>query len=62
LAVLGIWGQGERHAAGDRCYPGLETAGGVLDIRMPYGSGIDVLRDIKRESLALIVIGLINYP
>jgi len=34
----------------------------ILDIRMPHGSGIDVLRDIKLEKPAPIVIMLTNYP
>jgi DNA-binding NarL/FixJ family response regulator len=34
----------------------------VLDIRMPGGSGIDVLQDIKREQHAPTVIMLTNYP
>jgi DNA-binding NarL/FixJ family response regulator len=34
----------------------------ILDIQMPGGSGIDVLRDIKRERLAPTVIMLTNFP
>jgi len=34
----------------------------ILDIRLPGRSGIDVLKDIKRESLAPIVIMITNYP
>jgi DNA-binding NarL/FixJ family response regulator len=34
----------------------------ILDIRLPHGSGIDVLRDIKLESPTPIVIMLTNYP
>jgi two-component system response regulator DevR len=34
----------------------------ILDIRMPGGSGIDVLRDIKKDKPAPIVIMLTNYP
>jgi len=34
----------------------------ILDIRMPGGSGIDVLEDIKKINAAPIVIILTNYP
>ena len=34
----------------------------ILDIRMPGGSGINVLQNIKREPPAPVVIILINYP
>ena len=34
----------------------------ILDVRLPHGSGIDVLRDIKHESPAPLVIVLTNYP
>jgi DNA-binding NarL/FixJ family response regulator len=33
----------------------------ILDIRMPEGSGIDVLESIKREEVAPITIVLTNY-
>lgn len=34
----------------------------ILDIRMPGGSGIDVLQDIKKDNQAPVVIMLTNYP
>ena len=34
----------------------------ILDIRMPGGSGIDVLEDIKKTNDAPVVIVLTNYP
>lgn len=34
----------------------------ILDLRMPGGSGIDVLRAIKHEQPAPIVLILTNYP
>jgi len=34
----------------------------ILDIRIPGGSGIDVLQDIKKEKDAPMVIILTNYP
>jgi DNA-binding NarL/FixJ family response regulator len=34
----------------------------ILDIRMPGGSGIDVLQDVKKEKHAPMVIILTNYP
>ena len=34
----------------------------ILDIRMPDGSGIDVLENIKQNDSAVLVIVLTNYP
>jgi len=34
----------------------------ILDIRMPGGSGIDVLQEIKKDKHAPMVIILTNYP
>ena len=34
----------------------------ILDIHMPEGSGIDVLRSIKRDGVGPMVIILTNYP
>jgi DNA-binding NarL/FixJ family response regulator len=34
----------------------------ILDIRMPGGSGIDVLQDIKKDNRTPVVIILTNYP
>jgi len=34
----------------------------ILDIRLPGKSGIDVLKDIKKESPSPIVIMITNYP
>lgn len=34
----------------------------ILDIRMPGGSGIDVLSEIKKDAKAPVVIILTNYP
>lgn len=34
----------------------------ILDIRIPGGSGMDVLEDIKKEKEAPMVIILTNYP
>lgn len=34
----------------------------ILDIRLPERSGIDVLKDIKKEFRAAIVIMITNYP
>ena len=34
----------------------------ILDIRMPGGSGVDVLQDIKKKKNTPIVIVLTNYP
>jgi DNA-binding NarL/FixJ family response regulator len=34
----------------------------ILDIQMPGGSGIDVLRQMKQECADIVVIMLTNYP
>jgi len=34
----------------------------ILDIRMPGGSGLDVLREVKRHLKAPLIIVLTNYP
>lgn len=34
----------------------------ILDIRMPGGSGIEVLKNIKKDKSAPLVIMLTNYP
>jgi DNA-binding NarL/FixJ family response regulator len=34
----------------------------ILDIKMPGGSGVDVLRYIKKEQPSTVVIILTNYP
>lgn len=34
----------------------------ILDIRMPGGSGIEVLKGIKKDNSSLLVIMLTNYP
>jgi DNA-binding NarL/FixJ family response regulator len=34
----------------------------ILDIRMPGGSGVDVLQDIKKDNKTPMVIVLTNYP
>jgi DNA-binding NarL/FixJ family response regulator len=34
----------------------------ILDIRMPGGSGIDVLRHIKKDNVNSVVIIVTNYP
>ena len=34
----------------------------ILDIRMPGGSGIDVLREIKKGNQPPLVMVLTNYP
>ena len=34
----------------------------ILDIRMPGGSGMDVLQEVKKDKQAPVVIILTNYP
>lgn len=62
LAGVEIVGQAENVAeaiSGIRtCQPDVV----ILDIRMPGGSGIDVLRTIKQDKGAPMVIILTNYP
>lgn len=34
----------------------------LLDIRMPFGNGLDVLKNIKNKAYAPVVIVLTNFP
>ena len=58
LPGIEIIGQGESIESIRRLHPDVV----ILDIRMPGGSGIDVLEDIKKINTALVVIVLTNYP
>ena len=44
------------------CFQKLNPEVVILDIRMPGGSGIDVLHKIKKSSHPPVVIVLTNYP
>lgn len=57
-----IIGQAEQGSEATAAIRELQPDVVILDIRMPGGSGIDVLQDIKKEEPAPIVIMLTNYP
>jgi DNA-binding NarL/FixJ family response regulator len=63
LAGIEIVGQAENVAEAISAIRILKPDAVILDIRMPGGSGIDVLRNIKQDdSAAVLVIVLTNYP
>lgn len=62
LAGINIVGQAAHVAEAISAIFSLKPDVVILDIRMPGGSGIDVLRSIKRAEAAPIVIILTNYP
>ena len=47
---------------GISCFQKLHPGVIILDIRMPGGSGIDVLQKIKKSAQPPLVIVLTNYP
>jgi DNA-binding NarL/FixJ family response regulator len=62
LAGVEIVGQAENVAEAISAIGNLKPDVVILDIRMPGGSGIDVLENIKQNDSALLVIILTNYP
>jgi YesN/AraC family two-component response regulator len=62
LAGIEIVGQAENVAEAIRGIHTLQPDVVILDIRMPGGSGIDVLQNIKQDQTAPMVIILTNYP
>jgi DNA-binding NarL/FixJ family response regulator len=62
LAGIEIVGQAENVAEAIRGIRDLRPDVVILDIRMPDGSGIDVLQNIKQDGGAPMVIILTNYP
>ena len=62
LAGIEIVGQAENVAEAISAIRILKPDAVILDIRMPGGSGIDVLQNIKQDDLAVLVIVLTNYP
>jgi DNA-binding NarL/FixJ family response regulator len=62
LAGVEIVGQAENVAEAIRGIQNLQPDVVILDIRMPDGSGIDVLQNIKQDKVAPMVIILTNYP
>jgi DNA-binding NarL/FixJ family response regulator len=62
LAGVEIVGQAENVVEAISAIGNLKPDVVILDIRMPGGSGIDVLENIKQNDSALLVIILTNYP
>ncbi len=62
LTGIEIVGQAENVAEAISAIRILEPDAVILDIRMPGGSGIDVLQNIKQDDSAVLVIVLTNYP
>jgi DNA-binding NarL/FixJ family response regulator len=62
LAGIEIVGQATQVVEAINAIQKLQPDVVILDIRMPGGSGIDVLETIKQDVLAPIVIILTNYP
>ncbi len=62
LAGIEIVGQAENVAEAISGIRIIQPDVVILDIRMPGGSGIDVLRTVKQDKLAPMVIILTNYP
>lgn len=62
LAGVEIVGQAENVAEAISAIRRLQPDVVILDIRMPGGSGIDVLETIKQDETAPMVIILTNYP
>jgi DNA-binding NarL/FixJ family response regulator len=62
LAGIEIVGQAGAVTEAIRAIRILQPDVVILDIRMPGGSGIDVLQTIKQDEPALVVIVLTNYP
>jgi DNA-binding NarL/FixJ family response regulator len=62
LARVEIVGQAENVAEAISAIRRYQPDVVILDIRMPGGSGIDVLQHLKQDQMAPIVIILTNYP
>ena len=62
LTEVEIVGQAETVADSISAIGKLQPDVVILDIRMPDGSGIDVLQTIKQDEPAPVVIVLTNYP
>lgn len=62
LAGIEIVGQAETVAEAIASIQKLRPDVVILDIRMPGGSGIDVLKRVKQGEVTPIVIILTNYP
>jgi DNA-binding NarL/FixJ family response regulator len=62
LVGVEIVGQAENVTESIRAIGNLQPDVVILDIRMPGGSGIDVLKRVKQDEVAPVVIILTNYP
>jgi DNA-binding NarL/FixJ family response regulator len=62
LAGVEIVGQAENVTESIRAIKNFRPDVVILDIRMPGGSGIDVLKRIKQDTSPPVVIILTNYP
>ena len=62
LAGVEIVGQAENVAEAISAIRIVKPDVVILDIRMPGGSGIDVLQEIKQDEVAPMIIILTNYP
>lgn len=62
LAGIEIVGQAETVAEAVTAIQKLHPDVVILDIRMPGGSGIDVLKRVKQGEVTPMVIILTNYP
>lgn len=62
LAGIEIVGQAENVAEAISGIRILQPNVVILDIRMPGGNGIDVLRHVKQDKVGPMVIILTNYP
>jgi DNA-binding NarL/FixJ family response regulator len=62
LAGIEIVGQAENVAEAISAIQNLQPDVVILDIRLPDGNGIDVLRNIKQDGVGPMVIILTNYP
>jgi DNA-binding NarL/FixJ family response regulator len=62
LAGIEIVGQAENVAEAISGIRILQPDVVILDIRMPDGNGIDVLRHVKQDEVGPMVIVLTNYP
>jgi two-component system, NarL family, response regulator DevR len=56
-----IVGQAEDAVEGKNLAEALRPDVAILDVRMPRGSGVDVLRTLKRDNPAATVIILTNF-
>jgi two-component system response regulator DevR len=61
VAGVEIVGQAEDAVEGKNLAAALRPDVAILDVRMPRGSGVDVLRAVKRDNPSATVIMLTNF-